>query len=195
MYIVLMLGTIIYYTTRFPDKIKIMRIINQPVKPVSVPPTRFDRILDLVALFLCILLWALAIGLYLDAPEQIPTGFDAMGNPRSWGSPAFYFLMSGIGTFYAVAIFLAAYFPQFINMPVVLKESTIVPQSALMIRCCRWLNIVGLAMFLFILLQMAGYQYEVLRMDASLFVAGMMGNVFLILGFIIYYSVRISQVK
>ncbi|MBQ8521329.1 MAG: hypothetical protein IJ456_08145, partial [Bacteroides sp.] len=122
-------------------------------------------------------------------------GFDVAGNPRGWGSAAFYFLMSGMGTFYAVAMFFAAYFPQFINMPVVLKESTVVPQSALMIRCCRWLNIVCLAMFLFILFHMAGYQYEALRMDASLFVAGMIGNVVLMLGFIIYYSVRISQVK
>ena len=65
-------------------KIKLFQPNNQPVKPVSVPPTRFDRVLDLVVLFLCILSWALAIGLYLDAPEQIPTGFDAMGNPRSW---------------------------------------------------------------------------------------------------------------
>lgn len=172
-----------------------MKLNNQPVKPVRVPPTRFDRVLDWAALFLIVLLWGLAICFFIEAPEKIPTGFDAAGNPRGWGSPAFYFLMSGMGTFYAVAIFLAAYFPQFINMPVVLKESTVVPQSALMIRCCRWLNIVGLAMFLFILFQMAGYQYEALRMDASLFVAGMIGNVFLMLGVIIYYSVRISQVK
>lgn len=172
-----------------------MKLNNQPVKPVRVPPTRFDRVLDLAALFLIVLLWVLAIKFYIDAPEKVPTGFDAAGNPRGWGSPAFYFLISGMGTLYAVAIFFAAYFPQFINMPVVLKESSIVPQSALMIRCCRWLNIVGLAMFLFILLHMAGYQYEALRMDASLFVAGMMGNVVLILGFIIYYSVRISRVK
>ena len=172
-----------------------MKLNNQPVKPVRVPPTRFDRVLDLVALFLIVLLWVLTIKFYIDAPEIVPTGFDATGNPRGWGSAAFYFLMSGMGTFYAVAMFFAAYFPQFINMPVVLKESTIVPQSALMIRCCRWLNIVGLAMFLFILLHMAGYQYEALRMDASLFVAGMIGNVVLMLGFIIYYSVRISQVK
>ena len=172
-----------------------MNLNNQPVKPVRVPPTRFDRILDLVSLFLVVLLWVLTIKFYIDAPEKVPTGFDAAGNPRGWGSAAFYFLMSGMGTFYAVAMFFAAYFPQFINMPVMLKESTIVPQSALMIRCCRWLNIVGLAMFLFILLHMAGYQYEVLRMDASLFVAGMIGNVVLMLGFIIYYSVRISQVK
>ena len=172
-----------------------MKLNNQPVKPVRVPPTRFDRVLDLAALFLIVLLWVLAIKFYIDAPEKVPTGFDAAGNPRGWGSPAFYFLISSMGTLYAVAIFFAAYFPQFINMPVVLKESTIVPQSALMIRCCRWLNIVGLAMFLFILLHMAGYQYEALRMDASLFVAGMMGNVVLILGFIIYYSVRISRVK
>ena len=172
-----------------------MKLNNQPVKPVRVPPTRFDRVLDLVALFLIVLLWVLTLKFYIDAPEKVPTGFDAAGNPRGWGSAAFYFLMSGMGTFYAVAMFFAAYFPQFINMPVVLKESTIVPQSALMIRCCRWLNIVGLAMFLFILLHMAGYQYEVLRMDASLFVAGMIGNVVLMLGFIIYYSVRISRVK
>ena len=172
-----------------------MKLNNQPVKPVRVPPTRFDRVLDLAALFLIVLLWVLAIKFYIDAPEKVPTGFDAAGNPRGWGSPAFYFLISSMGTLYAVAIFFAAYFPQFINMPVVMKESTIVPQSALMIRCCRWLNIVGLAMFLFILLHMAGYQYEALRMDSSLFVAGMMGNVVLILGFIIYYSVRISRVK
>ncbi|MBQ4622173.1 MAG: DUF1648 domain-containing protein [Bacteroidaceae bacterium] len=172
-----------------------MKLNNQPVKPVRVPPTRFDRVLDLVALFLIVLLWVLTIKFYIDAPERVPIGFDAAGNPRGWGSAAFYFLMSGMGTFYAVAMFFAAYFPQFINIPVVLKESTIVPQSALMIRCCRWLNIVGLAMFLFILFHMAGYQYEALRMDASLFVAGMIGNVVLMLGFIIYYSVRISQVK
>ena len=172
-----------------------MKLNNQPVKPVRVPPTRFDRILDLAALFLIVLLWVLTIKFYIDAPEKVPTGFDAAGNPRGWGSAAFYFLMSGMGTFYAVAMFFAAYFPQFINMPVVLKESTIVPQSALMIRCCRWLNIVGLAMFLFIFFQMVGYQYEALRMDASLFVAGMIGNVVLMLGFIIYYCVRISQVK
>lgn len=172
-----------------------MKLSNQPVKPVRVPPTRFDRVLDLAALFLIVLLWVLTIKFYIDAPEKVPTGFDAAGNPRGWGSPAFYFLMLGIGVFYAVAMFFAARFPQFINLPVVLKESTIVPQSALMIRCCRWLNIVGLAMFLFILFQMAGYQYEALRMDASLFVAGMIGNVFLMLGVIIYYSVRVSQVK
>lgn len=172
-----------------------MKLNNQPVKPVRVPPTRFDRVLDLAALFLIVLLWVLTIKFYIDAPEKVPTGFDAAGNPRGWGSPAFYFLMLGIGVFYAVAMFFAARFPQFINLPVVLKESTIVPQSALMIRCCRWLNIVGLAMFLFILFQMAGYQYEALRMDASLFIAGMIGNVFLMLGVIIYYSVRVSQVK
>ena len=172
-----------------------MKLNNQPVKPVRVPPTRFDRVLDLAALFLIVLLWVLTIKFYIDAPEKVPTGFDAAGNPRGWGSAAFYFFMSGMGTFYAVAMFFATYFPQFINMPVVLKESTIVPQSALMIRCCRWLNIVGLSMFLFILFYMAGYQYEALRMDASLFVAGMIGSVFLMLGVIICYCVRISQVK
>lgn len=172
-----------------------MKQNNQPVKPVRVPPTRFDRVLDLAAVLLVVLTWALAIGFYIDAPEKVPTSFDAVGNPRRWGSPAFYFFLSGMGLFYAVAIYAAAYFPQFINIPVVLKKEVIVPQSALMIRCCRWLNIVGQVMFLFILFQMAGYQYEALRMDASLFVAGMIGNVFLMLGVIIYYSVRISQVK
>ena len=106
-----------------------MKLNNQPVKPVRVPPTRFDRVLDLVALFLTLLLWVLTIKFYIDAPGKVPTGFDAAGNPRGWGSAAFYFLMSGMGTFYVVAMFFAAYFPQFINMPVVLKESTIVPQS------------------------------------------------------------------
>ncbi len=172
-----------------------MKLNNQPVKPVRVPPTLFDRILDLIALFLLLLMWVLAIYFFIDAPDKVPTGFDAAGNPRGWGSAATYFLMPGIGVFYAVAMFLATYFPQFINMPVVLKEKTVVPQSTLMIRCCRWLNIVGLAMFLYILFYMAGFQYEPLRMDASLFVIGILGSIPLMLGIIICYCVRIWQVK
>lgn len=172
-----------------------MKNKSKTVKPVFVPPTRFDRVLDLVAIFLLVLLWGLAIAFYIDAPDKVPTGFDAAGNPRGWGSPAFYFLMPAINIFYAVAMFAAIYFPQFINMPVVLKEKTVVAQSALMIRCCRWLNIVGQLMFLFILLQMAGYQCESLRMGPSLFMGGIFANIALLLGVIIYYSVRISRVE
>ena len=52
-----------------------MNLNNQPVKPVRVPPTRFDRVLDLVALFLIVLLWVLTIKFYIDAPEKVPTGY------------------------------------------------------------------------------------------------------------------------
>ena len=85
-----------------------MKLNNKVVKPVRVPPTRFDCILDLVALLLIVLLWLLSIYFFIDGPEKVPTGFDVEGNPRGWGSTAFYFLMSGMGTFYAVAMFSAA---------------------------------------------------------------------------------------
>lgn len=172
-----------------------MNLNNQSVKPVHVPPTRFDRILDFAALFLLILLWTVAIGFYIDAPEKVPTGFDAAGNPRGWGSPAFYFLMPGIGVLYAAAIFATSYFPQLINLPVTLKKETVGIQSALMIRCGRWLNIVGLAMFLHILLFTGSFQHEAVRMDASTFVIGIYGSIFLMIAVIIYYSVRIMRVK
>ena len=172
-----------------------MKLNNQPVKPVRVPPTRFDRVLDLVALFLVGLLWVLTIKFYIDAPEKVPTGFDAAGNPRGWGSPAFYFMMPAIGMFYGVSLYAATYFPQFINIPVVLREKTVVPQSALMIRCCRWLNIVGQLMFLFILFQMGSYHYEALHMEPSIFMIAILGWVFLMLGLIVYYCVRISRLN
>lgn len=172
-----------------------MNLNNQSVKPVRVLPTRFDRILDLAALFLLLLMWTLAICFFIDAPEKVPTGFDAAGNPRGWGSPAFYFLMPGIGVFYAAAIFATSYFPQFINLPVTLKKETVGPQSALMIRCGRWLNIVGLAMFLYLLLFMGSFRHESLHMDASSFAIGVYGSIFLMIAVIIYYCVRIARVK
>ncbi|MBR4846339.1 MAG: DUF1648 domain-containing protein [Bacteroidaceae bacterium] len=177
-------------------RIKLFQPNNQPVKPVSVPPTRFDRVLDLVALFLIVLLWVLAISFFIDdAPDKIPTGFDAAGNPRGWGSAAFYFLMPVIATPVVGLMFLSTRYPQLINLPVALRQQVIVHQSALMIRCCRWLNIVCEVMMLFILIFMAGFQYETLYMDSDIFVAGIYGTVILMFVVIIYYSVRISRVK
>ena len=172
-----------------------MRQNNQPVRPVRVPPARFDRVLDLVTLFLLVLLWGVAIRFYIDAPDKVPTGFDIAGNPRGWGSPAFCFMMPAVGLFYGVSLYAATYFPQFINIPVVLREKVVVAQSALMIRCCRWLNVVGQLMFLFILFQMGSYHYEALHMEPSIFMITLFGWVFLMLGVIIYYSVRISRLS
>ena len=67
-----------------------MKTRSRTVKPVYVPPTRFDRVLDLVALFLNVLLWVLAICFFIDAPDVIPTRFDAAGHPTEWGSPGFF---------------------------------------------------------------------------------------------------------
>ena len=141
------------------------------------------------------MLWVLAIAFFIDAPNKVPTSFDAAGNPRGWGSPAFYFMMPAIGLFYGVIIFAATYFPQIINMPVALKENVVVPQSAMMIRCCRWLNIVGQLMFLFILLQMAGYRDDSLFLDNSLFITSLFSQIFLMFAIIIHYCVRISRMK
>ena len=176
-------------------RIKLFQPNNQPVKPVSVPPTRFDRVLDLVALFLCILSWALAIGLYLDAPEQIPTGFDATGNPRGWGSPAFYFFFAGIATFVTVLMFVSLRYPQFINLPITLNERTVIPQSALLARCVRWINIICILMFLLILTQVGGYQYEPMKLNPMDFIFCIFSIVFVMIGIIIFFSVRISRIK
>ena len=174
---------------------KMMRQNNQPIKPVRVPPARFDRVLDLVAIILLALLWVLTLKFYIDAPEKVPTGFDAAGNPRGWGSAAFYSMMPAIGTFVVGLMFLSLRYPHLINLPVVLRQQVIAYQSALMARCVRWLNIVCEMMMLFILIYMAGFQYEALYMDSEIFVSGILGNVILMLGVIIYYSVRISRLN
>ncbi|MBR5803504.1 MAG: DUF1648 domain-containing protein [Bacteroidaceae bacterium] len=176
-------------------KIKLFQPNNQPVKPVSVPPTRFDCVLDLVVLFLCILSWALAIGLYLDAPEQIPTGFDAMGNPRSWGSPVFYFFFAVMATFVTTLMFVSLRYPQLINLPVTLNEQTIIPQSALMARCIRWINIICSLIFLLILTQVGGYQYEPMKLNTTNFILGIFLLIFVMIGIIIFFTARISRVK
>ena len=160
---------------------------------MRVPPTRFDRVLDLLALFLCILSWALAIGLYSDAPEQIPTGFDVAGNPRGWGSPLFYFFFAGIATFVTALMFVSLRYPQLINLPIALNERTVVSQSALMIRCVRWINIVCNLMFLLLLTQIGGYQCEQMKLNPTDFIIGIFTLIFVMFIIIIYYCRRISR--
>ena len=172
-----------------------MKTRSRTVKPVYVPPTRFDRVLDFVALFLIVLLWVLAICFFIDAPDVIPTRFDAAGHPTEWGSPAIYLLIPMFGSIFGFIMIAVASISQFVSMSDVLKEKTVIAESALKKRCSRWLNIMGQLMSLFLLLVLVYIQHESLRMNISFIVTGIFGYIALMLGVIIYYTIRISRLK
>lgn len=166
------------------------------VKPVFVPPTRFYRILDLAVLFLLLLMWILAVRFNVDAPELVPTGFDVAGRPRGWGSPLLmYSLMPGMATVCAVFFFIAYRKPQFINLPVTLKELAVVRQSVLILRCVRWVHLICQLMFLLVLLYIGSFQYGYGESMTHEFLFLLMTVVLLLFVVTIVYSVRISNAK
>ena len=171
-----------------------MKTRSRTVKPVYVPPTRFDRVLDWAVLFMIVLLWVLAICFFIDAPDVIPTRFDLAGHPTEWGSPAIYLLMPMFGSIYGFIMIAVA--SSSIRQHVdVLKENTVIAESTLKRCCCCWLNIMGQLMSLFLLLVLVYIQHESLRMNISFIVTGIFGYIALMLVVIIYYTIRISRLK
>ena len=51
----------------------------------SVPVTRGDRILELLALFLFVIIVVATILFYQSEPERIPIHFNLEGNADGWG--------------------------------------------------------------------------------------------------------------
>lgn len=83
-----------------------------------MPRTVEGTIFEVVALFMVIAMWGLAVYMFHHAPETIPTHFDIHGNPNSYGSRVSLLYLAGGGTFAAVILLVCAYFPTtFMRVP------------------------------------------------------------------------------
>ena len=121
----------------------------------SVPVTRGDRILELLALFLFVIIVVTTILFYQSAPERIPIHFNLEGNADGWGGRGYYIATSIVGALVMGLCNMAAYYPKMVNLPIRLNPKRLAVQHMWMGRMMRTLSLVSGLLILVILCTMA----------------------------------------
>ena len=80
-----------------------------------------DRLLELMALAMGVLLLVLTGVLYSKAPDTVPTHLNFSGDVDSWGSKSFYWILAGVMLVGMVICASAAYTRKMVNLPIRLK--------------------------------------------------------------------------
>ena len=115
------------------------------IKEVKVHRTLEGTIFEIVFAIMAIVVWGLIILMLNQAPDIIPTHFDASGKPNAYGSPTGIVIPCIIVTIAAIGLVVIAYFPHHINMPF---KVTNIRQVELTIRMTRMMGLIFLALTL-----------------------------------------------
>ena len=123
------------------------------IKKVKVHRTLEGTILEMAFVLIALIVWGLIIWLVHQAPDIVPTHFDASGKPNAYGSPGGVTIPCIIITIVAIGCMVVAYFPRYINMPVKIRN---IRQVGLTITSVRVAGITLLVMALAIAYTMLG---------------------------------------
>ena len=115
------------------------------IKEVKVHRTIEGTIFETVFTIMAIVVWGLIILMLNQAPDIIPTHFDASGKPNAYGSPMGIVIPCIIVTIAAIGLMVIAYFPRHMNMPF---KVTNIRQVELTIRMTRITGLIFLVLTL-----------------------------------------------
>ena len=152
------------------------------------PITLSDRILELVAAAMAVLLLILTGVLYSQAPETVPTHFNLSGDADGWGGKGFYWILAAIMLVSMIICASAAYNRKLVNLPIRLKEPVFYRQIGLISRMCRIMTITFGFIWLAVLLAMSA---SFIGMSESVAVALIPLSVVLMLGVVMFYTLKI----
>ena len=152
------------------------------------PITLSDRILELVAAAMALLLMILTGVFYSKAPETIPTHFNFSGDADGWGGKVFYWILAAIMLVGMIICASAAYNRKLVNLPIRLKEPVFYRQIGLISRMCRIMTIVFGFIWLAVLLAMSA---SFIDMPEDVSVALIPLSVVLMLGVVMFYTLKI----
>ena len=152
------------------------------------PITLSDRILELVAAAMALLLLILTGVLYSQAPETIPTHFNFSGDADGWGGKGFYWILAAIMLVGMIICASAAYNRKLVNLPIRLKEPVFYRQIGLISRMCRIMTITFGFIWLAVLLAMSA---SFIGMSEGVAVALIPLSVMLMLGVVFFYTLKI----
>lgn len=152
------------------------------------PITLSDRILELVAAAMAVLLLILTGVLYNQAPETVPTHFNFSGEADGWEGKVFYWILAGIMLVGMIICASAAYNRKLVNLPIRLKPEVFYRQIGLISRMCRIMTIVLGFIWLSVLLAMSA---SFIGMPEGVSVALIPLSVVLMLGVVMFYTLKI----
>lgn len=123
------------------------------LKEVKVHRTLEATVFEIAFAIMTIIVWGIIIWMIQQAPDIVPTHFDASGKPNAYGSPSGIIIPCIILTAGAILCMGIAYFPRYINMPF---KITNIRQVELTIRFTRVMGITLLLMPLAVVYMMLG---------------------------------------
>ena len=152
------------------------------------PITLSDRILELVAAAMAVVMLVLTGVLYSKAPDTVPTHFSFAGDADGWEGKVFYWILAGIMLVGMAICASAAYNRKLVNLPIRLKPEVFYRQIGLISRMCRIMTIVLSFIWLAVLLAMSA---SFIGMSESVAVALIPLSVMLMLGVVFFYTLKI----
>ena len=152
------------------------------------PITLSDRILELAALAMAVVMLVLTGVLYSKAPDTVPTHFNLAGDADGWGGKIFYWILAGIMLVGMIICASAAYNRKLVNLPIRLKPEVFYRQIGLISRMCRIMTIVLSFIWLAVLLAMSA---SFIGLSESVAVALIPLSVMLMIGVVFFYTLKI----
>ena len=152
------------------------------------PITLSDRILELVAAAMAVVMLVLTGVLYSKAPDTVPTHFNFAGDADGWEGKVFYWILAGIMLVGMAICASAAYNRKLVNLPIRLKPAVFYRQIGLISRMCRIMTLAFGFIWLAVLLSMsAGF----IGLPADVMVIMIPLSTILMLGVVVFYTLKI----
>ena len=152
------------------------------------PITLSDRILELVAAAMAVLLLILTGVLYSKAPDTVPSHFNLAMEADAWSGKGVYWVLAVIMLIGMAVCASAAYNRKLVNLPVRLKPEVFYRQIGLISRMCRIMTLVFGLIWLAVLLAMSA-RFIGLPADVTVVLIPMV--VVLMLGVVLFYTLKI----
>ena len=152
------------------------------------PITLSDRILELVAAAMAVVMLVLTGVLYSKAPDIVPTHFNFSGEVDGWEGKGFYWILAAIMLVGMIICASAAYNRKLVNLPIRLKEPVFYRQIGLISRMCRIMTIAFGFIWLAVLLAMSA---SFIGMPEDVAITFIPVTVALMLGVILFYTLKI----
>ena len=152
------------------------------------PITLSDRILELVALAMAVLLLILTGVLYSKAPDTVPSHFNLAMEADAWSGKGVYWVLAVVMLIGMAICASAAYNRKMVNLPIRLKPEVFYRQIGLISRMCRVMTLVFALIWLAVLLAMSA---SFIGLPADVTVVLIPVAVVLMLGVVLFYTLKI----
>ena len=119
------------------------------------PITLSDRILELVAAAMAVVMLVLTGVLYSKAPDTVPSHFNFAMEADSWSGKGIYWLLAVLMLVGMGICASAAYNRKLVNLPIRLKPEVFYRQIGLISRMCRIMTVAFGLIWLLVLLAMS----------------------------------------